>query len=153
MAGYRHTQKGNVIIVITVVAMIVLAVALRFLPVVLVIAESMLAIVLLLFARLTVTVDAKAVRCQFGPGPLRIAFDLRDIRATQIVRNRWWYGWGIRLTPHGWMWNCSGLDAVLIIRAKGKSFVIGTDDPQGLRRAIDAAIAQSHRDGPTILAA
>ena len=43
-------------------------------------------------------------------------------------RNSWWYGWGIRLTPHGWMWNISGLDAVELTYRNGKKFRIGTDE-------------------------
>ncbi len=56
------------------------------------------------------------------------------------MRNPWYYGWGIRLTPTGWMYNISGLDAVQLQLASGKRFRIGTDEPVQLKSAIDRAI-------------
>jgi len=41
-----------------------------------------------------------------------------------------------RQTPHGWMWNISGLDAVEIEYRDGKCFRIGTGDPQELLAAL-----------------
>ena len=52
------------------------------------------------------------------------------------VRNRWWWGFGIRWTPHGWMWNISGLDAVELTYHNGKKFRIGTDEPEALLEAL-----------------
>ena len=45
------------------------------------------------------------------------------------MRNEWYYGWGVRLTPYGWMFNVSGLDAVELTFESGKRFRIGTDRP------------------------
>jgi len=56
------------------------------------------------------------------------------------VRNKWWYGLGIRLTPHGWLYIVSGLDAVEIVRISGKKFRVGTDEPQALVTALTAAL-------------
>jgi len=54
----------------------------------------------------------------------------------QIVRNPWYYGSGIHLTPYGWLYNISGFDTVQITMSGGKSFKIGTDEPVGLEKAI-----------------
>jgi hypothetical protein len=54
------------------------------------------------------------------------------------ARNRWWYGWGIRLTPHGWLYNVWGLDAVEIRRTNGRTLRVGTDDAAPLVEAIRA---------------
>jgi hypothetical protein len=43
---------------------------------------------------------------------------------------------GIHLTPYGWLYNFSGLDAVAITLRNGRKFELGTDDPQGLVDAI-----------------
>ncbi|MDY7014940.1 MAG: hypothetical protein SVX43_15355 [Cyanobacteriota bacterium] len=55
------------------------------------------------------------------------------------VKNPWYYGWGIRLTPRGWLFNVSGLDAVEISLNSGRHFRIGTDRPRELERAIRRA--------------
>jgi len=98
-----------------------------------------LALVLLLFSSLTVRVDAEHVALRFGPGLIRKRFRTTLILEAVPVRNRWWYGWGIRLTPHGWLFNVSGLDAVELRMADGRSYRIGTDEPQALAGAITAA--------------
>jgi hypothetical protein len=55
--------------------------------------------------------------------------DITDIRQ---VRNKWYYGWGIRKIPGGWMYNVWGLDAVELELQSGKKFRIGTDEPTEL---------------------
>ena len=59
-----------------------------------------------------------------------------EIVACKPIRIRWWYGWGIHLTPYGWLYNVSGLDAVAMTLRNGRKFALGTDDPQGLAAAI-----------------
>jgi hypothetical protein len=92
-----------------------------------------------LFASLTVEVDAREVRFHFGPGfwPKRFALD--EVEAVEAVRNHPLYGWGIRLTPHGWLYNVSGLGAVELRLRGGRRVRIGTDEPEELLRAIEVA--------------
>jgi hypothetical protein len=66
---------------------------------------------------------------------------VQEIRDARAVRNRWFYGWGIRLTPHGWMFNVSGLDAVELDLPNGRRFRNGTDEPERLLAAIRQATA------------
>ena len=73
---------------------------------------------------------------RFGLGIIRRTIALADVTGCTVVRNPWWYGWGIRLIPHGWMWNVAGLDAVELQFRTGRRFRIGTDDPEGLAAAI-----------------
>ncbi len=89
------------------------------------------------FRALDVTVDRETLEVRFGP--IRKRLPVGDIREAAAVRNRWYYGFGIRWTPHGWLWNVSGLDAVEIGLANGKSFRIGTSEPQRLAAAIREA--------------
>lgn len=89
-----------------------------------------------LFHSLTVEVNANEIIASFGPGLIRKRFRVGDIRGARIVRNKWYYGWGIRLTPHGWLFNVSGFDAVELELKNERKFRIGTDDPQELLIAI-----------------
>ena len=61
---------------------------------------------------------------------------LAEIVGCEPIRIRWWYGWGIHLTPYGWLYNVSGFDAVAITLRDGGKFAFGTDDPHGLVDAI-----------------
>ena len=101
---------------------------------------AILASLIVLFGWLTVEVDDEKVSCLFGFGWPRKRIPLDDIASVEIVRNKWWYGFGIRLTPSGWMFNIQGLDAVMVERKSGKKFRIGTDEPAELAEAIESAL-------------
>ena len=89
-----------------------------------------------LFGTLTIRVDDDWLECRFGVGLIRRRIRRADIGEVQSVRNPWWYGWGIRLTPHGWLWNVSGLSAVELTLANGKKFRLGTNEPDELEKAL-----------------
>ncbi len=94
-----------------------------------------------LFASLTVEIDAEHLRIRFGIGLIRKRFPLDQIDTCRSVKNSWLYGWGIRLTPHGWLYNVSGLEAVELKMKSGKTYRIGTDEPAALTAALQAALA------------
>ena len=85
---------------------------------------------------LTVEVNKNVVRLHFGIGIIHRNILRKDIAMVTQVRNRWWWGFGIRWTPHGWMWNISGLDAIELTYHDGKKFRIGTDEPEALLEAL-----------------
>ncbi len=89
-----------------------------------------------LFSSLTISVDSEELQHYFGPGFWKKTYVLQDIESIEQVRNSWIFGWGIRLTPYGWLYNVSGLDAVEVQLRSGRKFRIGTDDPQGVISAI-----------------
>jgi len=93
-------------------------------------------IVAALFWGLTVEVNKDVVRLYFGFGIIHRSILRQHISMVTQVRNRWWWGFGIRWTPHGWMWNMSGLDAVELTYHNGKKFRIGTDEPEALLEAL-----------------
>ncbi|HEX9794069.1 MAG TPA: hypothetical protein VGC54_08810 [Planctomycetota bacterium] len=99
-------------------------------------------VLLTLFWGLTVVVADGELRLAFGLGLIHRRIPVARIAAVAKVRNAWWYGFGIRLTPGGWMWNMSGLDAVELAYKDGKCFRVGTADPDGLLRALEAAMAE-----------
>jgi energy-coupling factor transporter transmembrane protein EcfT len=135
---YRHTQRGTWLLAIFAAAIFILVVISSFQgwrwtsAIVL----MLLLIIAFLFPSLTVEVGDGRVRCWFGSGLIGRTFDLTEITGVKAVRNRWYYGWGIRYTPYGWLFNISGLDAVELTLRSGKHFRIGTDEPDKLVLAI-----------------
>ena len=89
-----------------------------------------------LFWGLTVEVNKDIVRLSFGFGIIHRSIPRERVATVTRVRNRWWYSLGVRLTPHGWMWNISGLDAIELTYHNGKKFRIGTDEPEALLEAL-----------------
>ncbi len=93
-----------------------------------------------LFSTLTVKVTRDALIFYFGPGFWTKRFPLEDIISVEAVRNSPLYGWGIRWTFHGWLYNVSGLQAVeLEIQGEGQ-IRIGTDEPERLKQALETAM-------------
>ena len=146
MNTYRHTQFGTVNVVIAIAIM-----PLVFLPAWVAGAAPVAWLILLfllgvlaLFYNLTVEIDAEYLRISFGIGLVRKRFPLDQIDSCLPVRNSWIYGWGIRLTHRGWLYNVSGLDAVELKMKSGKTCRIGTDEPEVLAAAIREALLGSN---------
>lgn len=138
---YRHRQFGTMLVALlggTVIGVLLAAYHTGWHPLALAVL-SIPALVLLLFHSLTVEVTDETVHVHFGPGLASFDFALRDIESVTAVRNPWYYGWGIRITPHGWLYNVSGLDAVELRLRSGRRVRIGTDEPQRLAEAIERA--------------
>jgi hypothetical protein len=97
---------------------------------------------MLAFSRLTVEVDRRQIAVGFAGGFARRRIDLRTVEAATSTKVPWLSGWGIRLTPRGWLYNASGRRAVQIRRVSGRRFIIGSDEPATLLAAIEHARAQ-----------
>jgi hypothetical protein len=97
--------------------------------------------VLLLFHNLTVSVDPECVRLAFGVGIIAKRIPLKNIVSCAAGKNLWWWGFGIRKIPGGWMWNVSGLQAVEIKLQNGRLFRIGTDEAEVLAGVIKERLA------------
>lgn len=95
------------------------------------------------FTTLTVTINEAYVRIKFGFGIFCKKFLLADISSSSIVKNHWYYGWGVRVWfwPYMWVYNISGFDAVEIVMRDGKVYRIGTDEPEKLNQYIQQGIA------------
>ncbi len=140
---YEHTEVGCFIIVAIVVAMVAVGIILATTStnLIAIAVLAILAVALVLFPSLTVVISEEELLVQFGPGVVRKRFKLNEIQSCQAVRKPWYYGWGIRLTPHGILFRVSGFHAVHIKLVTGKEYLIGTDAPQELEEAIRQAIS------------
>ena len=138
----RHTQFGTVMVFILgvgiVASVVINETAARH--AVTLILELVLLACLAMFYALTVEVDDRQILVRFGIGLIKKRFLLREIRTAMPVRNRWYWGWGIRRLREGWLYNVSGLDAVEIELESGRKHRIGTDRPDDLARAIRSGI-------------
>ncbi len=139
---YEHTQVGYLIISAMAAVMVLIGVVLANAGInwIAIGVLVVIAVALVLFSSLTVVIWEEELEARFGPGPIRKRVKLDEIESWQVVKNHWYYGWGIRLTPHGVLYNVSGFDAVEIKLRTGKKFRIGTDVPQELEEAIRQAI-------------
>ena len=144
---YSHTQPGTLIKVImsvTVVFFFVIVAVNQFASAIAFPLYGMIALLVCLtwlFSSLTVEVDGEELCHYFGPGFWKKTYLLEEIESNKQVRNSWIFGWGIRITPHGWLYNVSGLDAVQLQLRSGRKFRIGTDDPQGMINAISQIVS------------
>lgn len=145
--SYRHTQAGTLMRVTFAVAILGFLIGAMFaaasdpkMMAVLLVLALVMFLVMLLFHALTVEVARGYLTIRFGIGLIRKRWPLKDIDSAEVVHNRWWYGWGIRLTPHGWLFNVSGSDAVQVRLDNGKQVRIGTDEPRKLQRAIESSL-------------
>jgi len=144
---YRHRQLGWVIGAATAVALILATALVQSLTEQTIAGAGWMVYALYalivgafaLFGWLVVEVDAKAIDVRFGVGLIGRRFDIADVRRCERLRTRIWWGWGMHWTPSGWLYNVSGRDAVRVEFISQRAVMIGTDEPDALVRAIEAA--------------
>ena len=136
--SYQHTQIGYLIIIILIIVSIfmVYLMDVQGLNWIAFATLIIFGVCLVLFVTLTVVIEENVLRIRFGPGVIRKTFPLKDIESCRVVKNPWYYGWGIHMTPHGWLFNVSGSYAVEIKMKTGRKYRIGTDVPNDLEKAI-----------------
>jgi hypothetical protein len=136
---YRHTQIGSLMLVGAMGSAAAIVAGQRSLPrpipaVWLVLILALL--IVLLFGSLTTEVSQTHFTFWFGLGLIRRSFPLSSIASCTVVVNPWTYGWGIRRTPEGWLYNVSGLRAIELTLHGGKRLRVGSDEPEQLCQAI-----------------
>ena len=139
---YKHTQIGYFLVTVYSIVVLFLGyfnIMTNFHPLTL-IGLIIVLVILGTFSRLTVTVDDQTIKIQFGFRIIRKAFSLKEIEEFRVVRNPWYYGWGIRFTHQGWLFNVSGFSAIELQMKNGKRYRIGTDDPDNLAAALDETL-------------
>lgn len=145
MPIYSHKQAGTLILWLVGLSLALVAgIGMRLeegLGIVVAVAGA-LSLTMFLFASLTVEVTGADVMLAFGPGLIRKRFPISEIVGARAVTNPWYYGWGIHLTPHGWLYNVSGREAVELDLKTGRKARIGTDEPSRLLAAITNAMSR-----------
>ena len=147
--NYKHTQISYLMMIITLAVLILFAWAhitaaneppsvdsgTNFAV------TSIMALILLIlssFVSLQVSVDEKQIRIKFGYGLFTKRILLNDILSAKVVKNHWYYGWGIKVWfwPKMWIYSVAGFDAVELKMKNSKIYRIGTDEAQKLEQTI-----------------
>jgi hypothetical protein len=143
MIRYEHTQRGTVVVVFLLVGAAICLFLQALIPAprfVLLVAAGILMLCAFLFSSLTIQITDRALRWHFGPGLIHKQVSLSEIQEAEPTRIKFIYGWGIHLTPRGWLYNVSGFRAVAVRLKSGKQILLGTDEPEKLRAAILRAL-------------
>lgn len=93
-----------------------------------------------LFYKLKIEVDESTLRLTYGIGLIRIKFKIDELKYIEIIKTPWYYGLGIRITPKGMLYNIQGSKAVnikYIRNGRNKSVMIGTPEPEQLKKALE----------------
>ncbi len=111
---------------------------------------SIFSFLMLLFYQLTVELDGSVLKVIYGIGIITIRFRIDELLDTEVIKTPWYYGWGIRITPKGMLYNIYGPDAVRIKfthNGKKKSIMVGSPEPEKLQHALEVRFGhRSDRD-------
>lgn len=104
---------------------------------------GLLIIICSLFYKLTIELDESTLKLTYGIGLIRIKLKIDELEHIEIIKNPWYYGLGIRITPKGMLYNIQGSKAVNIKymgNGKSKSVLVGTPEPERLKKALEENI-------------
>lgn len=147
---YAHTQRSPLMAAFLGISALAAVVPVLFYPDTLPLGAKVTvgaaAVVMMLcalaFSSLTITVDDQRLAWRYGPGVLKRSVPLAEVTAVERTQTSFVEGWGIHLTMRGWLYNVSGRDAVLVTLRPGRTFMLGTDEPEALMRAIREGAAR-----------
>ena len=138
MTLYKQTQYGTFIT--TIISVIAISTGTLFVlqtgntPITWALLTSILLLFLLIiltFYKLTITIDNDndKIEAKFGVGLLKRSLKIKDINYDSIenIKVPMLYGIGIRLTPHGWLYNVKTGNAIKI-KSNNSTFFVGTED-------------------------
>jgi len=102
--------------------------------------------VLLMFYGITVIITDNEIIIRFGIGLITKKIKLSEIQSVAAMKYPVYFGYGVRITPGGVLFNVNGRHAVeIILKNKKKTVQIGTNDWDNLRNVIESAIRTKQR--------
>ena len=96
-------------------------------------------IVILLFYKLTVEINGTVLKLTYGIGLIKFSYKIDKLEEIEVVKNPWYYGFGIRITTKGMLYNIQGLKAIRLCFTNGgkkKCIMVGTSEPKLLKKAL-----------------
>lgn len=139
---YRHTQIGWAIIGVLGIFFLFTASNI-FKEDAVTFAGAILLLAIIMFAKLTITVDDAHIRLVFGLiGFPRRTFRLADIESCYTAKKLIYaINLGIHYGLRESLYNVSGPWAVVLVMKNGRKVNIGTDEPEKLKQAIAEKLA------------
>jgi hypothetical protein len=147
---YRHTQVGTLTIIIFAVVAVLTAYALysaskaaeghevTVLKVTGLAVAGVFAFVLASFYAFTIEIVDGELQFWFGWGVARRAVPSEEIRSVEVVRVPWYYFWGIKSIPGGWLYSIApGGRAVELVLKDGAKILLGTDRPDEIKLRLE----------------
>jgi hypothetical protein len=148
MEKYYHYQKGKTPLLILSIPLVVMVLLISrglsqgrgFQDIWQLAAGSVLVLAgMVLMSGMKTTVTGGSLTIRIGPvltGKTIPVSEISGIQKTEIP----WYSSGIKKIRGGWLFSVNGSPALEINLRSGKRFIVGTDDPDGLARAIEDSI-------------
>jgi len=130
MTIYKHTQIGHLILTVFFVLLLVVVYSTEKNTEENILWQCLIIFTILglLFSTLTISIHETYLTLAFGIGIIQKKFLITDIETYSIIKTKWYYGWGIRFTPEGRLYNVSGFDAIRLQMKDGKIYLIGSDE-------------------------
>lgn len=153
---YKYTQVG--IVTILMILLVGAVIAFLFyaglkstegqdaavLKVIIVVVAGAFILALVLFYSFTIQIADGILNFWFGFGVGRKSFPIEGIRSIETVKNPWYYLWGIKSIPGGWLYSIApGGRAIELIFKDNKKIRLGTNRPKEIKRRLDKAIGRS----------
>ena len=144
-AEYKNTQFGALtIIILLLVGLLIAPITLSLLDegrlLVVLIMIALYLLVLALFYALTVQISDGKLKFWFGIGLISKTYSLNEIQSTQEVKDPWYYFWGVKSIPGGWLYAIAPGNALEIVLKNGKIVHLGTNQSKKLKEAMDEAM-------------
>lgn len=103
---------------------------------------GILAMMLALMYRMQTEVTNEHVSIRFGVGLIKRIVPLTSVQSVTVISNAWYYGWGVRIMPKGWLYNMSGTKGVELQLKSGRVVRIGSSNPEELAKVVESVIAR-----------
>ena len=95
------------------------------------------------FYSFTIQIADGKLNFWFGFGAVRKSLPIAEIRSVEIVKNPWYYLWGIKSIPGGWLYSIApGGRVVELIFKDNRVIQLGTNCPEEVKHSLDEAIGR-----------
>ena len=96
------------------------------------------------FYSFTIQIAAGKLNFWFGFGVGRKSFPIEGIRSVETVKNPWYYLWGIKSIPGGWLYSIGpGGRAIELVFKDNRKIHLGTNHPEEIKQRLDKVIGRS----------
>ena len=96
------------------------------------------------FYSFTIQIAAGKLNFWFGFGVARKSFPITEILSVEILKNPWYYLWGIKSIPGGWLYSIApGGRVIELIFKDNRKIQLGTNRPEEIKRSLAEAIGRS----------